>query len=144
MPRGRPRKPIALLKAQGTFNTTRHDHRQVEPTSGTTVKMPRSLKGEAAKFWKSVVPKLEEMNILDGIDAPYLETLSRSWSNWHKEQAAYEAGDGHIYRVSCAWTMFDKIASKFGFSPVDRTRLAIDRKSNEPDPFEEWLKEARA
>lgn len=139
MARGRPRKPIAILKTQGTFNATRHADREHEPTSGTALTCPDWLAGNARDFWDDIVPKLEAMNILDGIDTATLTALAVAWSNWRREQAEYDAGSGHIYRLSCAWGMFDKIASKFGLNPVDRTKLATATPPDEDDPFTQWL-----
>ena len=132
---------ISQLKASGSFRADRHSKREQEPTSGTTVKMPRSLKGEAAKFWRANVPKLEIMGVLDGIDEATLVGLATAWANWRKEQAAYEDGTGHVYRVSCSWTCFAKIASRFGLNPVDRTKLGT---SEEPsDRLAEFIRASK-
>lgn len=139
----RPPKPIAQLKAQGTFNVTRHGDREDEPSSGTAIVCPDWLDGEALEFWKAQVPNLEAMGILDGIDSSSLAGLCVAWSNWRREQDALDSGTGHIYRVACAWNLFSKIASQFGFDPVSRTKLATT-KPVEDDPFTEWLKEKNA
>jgi len=139
MPVGRPPKPTSVLKASGGFRKDRHGDREKTAASGTTVEQPAWLDGDALVFWQRNVPKLEAMGILDGIDESQLVGLATAWANWRKEQTDYEAGNGHIYRVSNAWSMFDKLSSKFGFSPTERTKLAIEPPP-EDDPFEEWLK----
>lgn len=138
----RPRKPIATLEAQGTARKCRHSKRADEPSSGTRVTCPSHLRGVSAKFWKAIVPKLEAMGILDGIDQSQLEGLSIAWANWRNEQKQYTEGVGHIYKVTCAWNSFDKIAGKFGMNPVDRTKLATAAEED-ADPFTEWLKKKR-
>ena len=138
----RPRKPIAVLKSQGTYNSTRHAEREHTAVSGMSIEQPSWLSGDALEFWQRNVPKLEAMGVLDGIDEATVTALAVAWSNWRKEQDDYDAGNGHIFKVSCAWNAFDKIGSKFGLNPVDRTKLAIHNPSDEHelDPFEQWLK----
>ena len=140
MTRGRPPKPIGLLKAQGTYNATRHADREHTANSEANIEQPAWLSDDARGFWQRNVPKLEAMGILDGIDEATVTALAVAWGNWRKEQADYDAGNGHIYKVSCAWNAFDKIGSKFGLNPVDRTKLTIEKPSDELDPFEQWLK----
>jgi len=141
MPAGRPPKPTSVLKSGGGFRKDRHGHREHTPESGTTIEKPSWLAGDASDFWDRNLPKLETMGILDGIDESQLAGLATAWANWRKEQSDYESGTGHIYKVANAWNMFDKIGSKFGFSPTERAKLAIEPPSDELDPFEEWLKQ---
>lgn len=141
MPAGRPPKPTATLKASGGFRKDRHAGREHTSDSGTTIEQPAWLVGDALEFWQRNVPKLEAMGILDGIDESQLAGLATAWANWRREQNDFDAGNGHVYRVSNAWNMFDKISGKFGFSPTERTKLAIEPPSDELDPFEEWLKQ---
>ena len=136
---GRPAKPIAVLEAQGTKQKCRHAKRENEVTSGESVQMPDSLTGEAAAFWSRNVPKFEAMGILDGVDTETLVMLCKAYANWHREQEAYENDDKPIRFVVSAWGMFDKLASRYGMTPVDRTKLATEKKADD-DPFTEWLK----
>jgi len=140
MTAGRPPKPIATLEAQGTARRGRHDKRKIEPKSGSKITLPATLKGEAARFWKAEIPKLEAMGVLDGIDQRYLIGLATAWANWKSEQAAYDRGEVKITMVATAWATFDKIASRFGMNPVDRTKLATGDNRDDSDPFAEWLK----
>ena len=144
MPAGRPPKPTSVLKASGGFRKDRHGDREHTAESGTTVEQPAWLDGDALAFWQRNVPRLETMGILDGIDESQLTGLATAWANWRKEQTDYEAGNGHIYRVSNAWSMFDKLSSKFGFSPTERTKLAIVPTIDVLDPFEQWMAENKS
>ena len=139
--RGRPRTPTAILKATGGYRADRHQDREHEPKSGTELNCPDWLAGNARDFWNDIVPKLEAMNIVDGADLGSLIGLCVAWSAWMRERVAYEDGSGHIYKVSCAWSMFDKIASKFGLAPTDRQKLATAKPDEADDAFTEWLKE---
>ncbi len=146
--RGRPPKPIAILKQQGTYDASRHAKRGAEPSSNSMVAMPDDLSGDAADFWLVTIPKLEVMGILDGIDVAELEALCRWWAAWRlamDKLEAIQAGnrEGNSYsamtEAAQAWKAFDRIASQFGFTPTQRTRLAIEKPNAEPDPFERWL-----
>jgi len=139
--RGRPPKPIEILNRQGTSRDDRHAKRAKEPKSGVAIKMPRTLKGDAAKFWKRCFPMLEAMSVTDGVDVFYLERLAIAWANMVVEQKRYDAGETDIYHVGSAWKVFDSIASKFGLSPVDRTKLAT---SEEPtDVLMEFIRASK-
>ena len=140
MPAGRPPKPASVLKSGGGFRKDRHGHCEHTAESGMAIEKPAWLAGDASDFWDRNLPKLEAMGILDGIDESQLTGLATAWENWRREQTDYEAGNGHIYRVSNAWSMFDKLSSKFGFSPTERTKLAVEPPDGEDDPFEQWLK----
>ena len=143
MPRGRPAKPIAVLKAQGTDRKERHSKREIEPASGCCASKPADLVGEAGEFWDSEVPKFQAMGILDGVDQRELVALSKAWANWWTVQEQFENGRAKITAVATAWNTFDKIACKFGMNPVDRTKLATEKKEAD-DPFTEWLKAKRS
>lgn len=137
MTAGRPPKPIGAHKASGTFRPHRHaDRVEVKPGSPPP---PDWLEGDALDFWNQAVPMLEDMGVVAEIDAAMLGGLCCNWSNWRKEQQAYDAGDGHIYRLSCAWKMFDSVASKFGFTPSDRAKLSVSSNGDD-DELAEFLK----
>lgn len=141
MTRGRPRKPVAALKVNGGFRKDRHGDREHEPSSDTPVTCPEWLAGDALDFWNDVVPKLRAMKILDGADAGSLIGLCVAWSNWRREQRAYEAEIGKIHRVNSAWATFDRLAGKFGLNPAARIRLATPEEST--DALQEYIKAAQ-
>ena len=137
MPAGRPPKPTATLERQGTFRSHRHEARKDAPSSGGDPKPPSWLKGEALKFWKQNVPRLQTMGVVESIDTEMLAGLARLWSNWRKEQRAYERGRRKVYAVNAAWKIFAAEAAKFGFTPVDRIKLVT--RGKEPDDPQEVL-----
>lgn len=143
MPKGRPAKPLSVLKAQGTDRPHRHASRESEPTSGSAVAMPDDLTDDGIKWWQFTVPKLEAMGVLDGVDTNALIGMANAWANWCNEQRKYEEGCAKITAVSAAWNVYDKIACRFGMTPVDRIKLATEAKEEE-DSFEQWLSMKRS
>ena len=143
---GRPPKAIGILNLQGTSRPDRHSHRSKEPQSGGKPECPKWLKGDAAKFWRDAVPKLDRMGILQSIDSAELAALCRSWAEWRKSDRRLEAEDDDKVRfrltilAGMAWKQFEKIATKYGLTPVDRIRLATSEETKVDSPLVQMLK----
>ena len=62
---GRPRKPTALHKLQGTFRADRHNVSEPE-AADATARLPRwaELTGEAEKCYRRFAPMLASMRVL--------------------------------------------------------------------------------
>lgn len=129
----RPPKPTAMHRLNGTYRPDRHGARATEPFVEGVPQAPEWLDGDALEFWNYLVPLLVEAGVLSPLDGPVLAGLCCHWRNWSREQERYNAGEGHIYSVSNAWSAFERAASKFGLTPVDRVRLAAGPKSEESE-----------
>jgi P27 family predicted phage terminase small subunit len=85
--------------------------------------MPR----EAAKFWDRYVPELIRLGLATRLDEPALISMCEWWAIYRtlkKEISAIKPNDRQIYAAANARKQFDSIASRFGFTPADRARLA--------------------
>lgn len=125
---GRPRKPEALHILEGTFREDRHGNRGVDADG--IPERPKSLKGDAKKFWDSAVPQLIELGLAKAIDATQLEAMCQWFARYQKFSKTIDGCSDPLaisrelmLNMEAAWKMFDKIASRFGLSPADRMRL---------------------
>ncbi len=85
------------------------------------------------------------------MDSAELAALCRWWAEWRRCDERLErmpADDDDRYRAiiqtGLAWKHFDKLATKFGLSPVDRVRLATPAPEQEGDPLLEMLKKRQS
>jgi phage terminase small subunit len=129
---GRPRKPTAVLKAQGTFRAHRHDSRPATINDGGPQK-PAWLTGEGEACWWLIVASLPP-GVLAKVDGLVLAGACQWWQLWREFGRQLAAGEGDAYKLivqlSVAWKNFSQAAAKMGLSPVDRERLKIV----EPEP----------
>ena len=130
MPGGRPRKPTALHVVDGTYREDRHGS---DVVVGGSPSRPGWLVGEAALMWDRISGQLASAGVATSLDSASLAGLCQAWANWRNEQEKYEAGDGHIYSVSNAWTTFEKLAGKFGLTPSDRAKLRTGEHKDESE-----------
>ena len=141
---GRHPKPMAVIKANGTFEPSRHRKREHEPSCPGDPERPTWIKGEARKMWDSAVPMLREMGVLQRIDWAELAAMCRWWATWRRTDKELEKCTGDDYRLTLragmAWKHFDNIAKRFGLTPVDRVGLATSVDESEGDPLLEMLK----
>ena len=145
MSRGRPRKPTAELIGNGTYQESKHGGRHREPQFDGVPKKPRGLGKIASKFWDAVVPDLHRRGVAKAIDASSLELLCVWWERV-QELKAIEDKD---YRIDCRLSMASKqyhqLAAKFGMTPADRTRIAVELTDGAADnPFIQFLKQRLA
>lgn len=113
------RKPIALLKQQGTYNVTRHRKRQHEPlTGGELGAPPEWLTRRQKTLWRNTAKAAATMGIFTAIDQTVftdfvlLADLQRT--------AAETSNAGLLLRVA---PDLRRVCSELGFTPVGRTRL---------------------
>ena len=142
MTAGRPRKPTAQHRIEGTYNATKHGNRVDEVLAIGTPEKPSWLTGPASACWDLVTGKLPE-NALAAVDAPAMEILCF----WFAE---FRYCASHLYdpdtepvdeldlrnRAEKASKQFAASASKFGMTPADRARLELlPAGSKETDPL---------
>lgn len=136
MGRGRPRKPTATLKLMGAFRNNRHAERENEPQPTGTPVAPAWLDETGLELWNRLVPKLIAIGVAKDFDNESLGSMCRWWSAWRKADAALvENGitTAGMNQSVAAWKQFSLLASKFGLTPVDRTKIAVEPKDDNQD-----------
>lgn len=149
MPGGRPPKPTADHKRDGTYQKCRHEDRADESLAIGKPQKPDFADDRASKLWDLIVIGLPE-KAQATLDTPLLIGLCRWWCRWldFMQKMDDTESDVEHYKLmvmaAAAWKQFATLASRFGMSPVDRARLKIGGGKAEPDdPLVRMLK-ARA
>lgn len=130
---GRPKKPTEQHKAQGSFREDRHGpDRTAMKADGRPVK-PRGLSKAESWAWGFIVRDLDRLTVARRLDTPALTALCAWWARYAEnaaELAKHKPTDPSYYRVliqcQMCWKTFDSLASKFGLSPGDRTRIKLE------------------
>lgn len=123
MTRGRPRKPLALHVADGTFVPCRHSNRSELTATGTPIK-PKGLDRDAAWLWKLITDDMA--GVVGRIDTPALSVLCRIWSCLRtvERAAATNPTDRAIRGALLGYSQFwHKLAADFGLTPASRAKL---------------------
>ncbi len=81
MPGGRPRKPTAQKKLEGTFRKDRALANELAPPPGVP-EPPKWLDKVARAEWARIVPQLTELGVLTRLDGQALEGYCVAYSNW--------------------------------------------------------------
>ena len=122
---GRKRSAASIAKAQ--------QEKHIPKSSGKP-RQPRGMKGESLKFWKWVVPQLDEMGILGAADEKALQGLCEWWAAY---RAASAAGD--LKAMSESWRHFANGCTAFGLTPQARSNLKLPPKS-QSDPLTDYIR----
>ena len=138
---GRPRKPIEQLERDGTVREDRHAARRRAPVIKGLPDRPKGMSPDAQEFWDRHVPHLVGAGLATAIDAPALEQLCYWWGKLAKLKR--KRGDSRELdlRISKAQDQWNALAAKFGFTPVDRTRIETPTAADSGNPFEQFLKD---
>ena len=146
MPAGRPRKPVAQKKFEGTYRKDRDQERElVEKKVIETgalipkdkkISCPKSIKTKYVRsYWRKLTTTLISMQVLSEIDLPQLETMllileklrevQEEFSNYtvKDDPAIFDACLKLMQRLT---QMFDSLASKYYISPAARSKLTLD------------------
>lgn len=139
---GRPPKPTAQHKVEGTYNSTRHKAR-IDGTfeTGKPAK-PESLSGRASLCWDLIVAGTPD-SVLCLVDGLSLEAAARWFAKWDEWMTNIEQNPGGYkgqILAGHAWNQFQTIASKFGLTPADRAKIKAPDGPGEDDPLVSLLK----
>jgi len=116
---------------------------------------PSWLDAEAKKEWRSVVAQYADMKIITRNDIALLTAWCDTWSKWlavtKKIKGRFVIGDGSGAKRNPLTTIEKDLkadlltlAARFGFSPVDRMKLAIPpEKPPEENDIEAFLNKNR-
>lgn len=111
---GRPRKPTAVLEAQGAFEKDPQRRRRLEPQAAGAAEKPAFVKGRAARIWKVYAPLVEKMGLLRSVDA-------FAFSVWCCLAAEFEEDYKHM--PAARITAMRQAGEKFGLDPSARAKL---------------------
>lgn len=137
--RGRPPTPTAIRKLRGTVlnkNETRIVH--------NSIAMPRTLTLEAHEVWNEHAPELLAMGLLCPADsALFAEFCESVVAVRIAREQIYALRDGTLEvkaggsspfnAYARAVAVMSGLAGRFGMSPLDRTRIQVDKPTAEDD-----------
>lgn len=140
MGKGRKPKPTALLKAQGTYDASRHKDRfEADGTpSAPTIQ-------SANETFEYLVKKLDDLGVVAEIDAMALQMLADAWEDYQvarnviKEQGpTYSTttaqGDlmwrprPEVLMMNQSWTKVEKMMVQFGLTASSRAKISVEEK----------------
>jgi hypothetical protein len=139
---GRPAKPTAQHKVDGTYNSTRHGKRIDGAFQVGKPAKPSTLQGRASEAWDLIVEGTPD-SVLCLVDALSLEAASRWFAKWDQWMTNIEESPGGYKEqilAGHAWNQFQTIASKFGLTPADRAKIKAPDGPSEEDPLVSLLK----
>lgn len=129
MGKGRPPKPVNVLKLTGTFRKDRHAARAAIPEPDGTPKKPSFIKGEAANEWNRIMPELMRLKVVGESDTSLVIAVCEQWGNYREAQDLLSANVGNKEN-KCAMNdylaNYQALRSKLGLTPIDRTKLKVD------------------
>lgn len=163
MGRGRPKKPKALKRLNGTYREDRELEHPMDVDSITSaVEVPKSLdRDEARNLWGMLTTKFSNLGMLSELDLPLLEVMCKEYQRYlDYEDEIEKKGDvvilknksGHKYPKENpylklrekALNRFVQIACKFGLTPSDRSSIIMGDDKSKKDPLEEHLSKKTA
>jgi len=148
---GRPRKPTALKKAQGTFRKDRALPDEMAPALGVPT-CPAYLDSIARKEWARVTTELAALGMLTLIDGAMLEAYCANYSAAVRYQKRADkrlmvrSRFGKMEPNPAAaearkhWALVKAIATEFGLSPSSRSKVSAPLpKKSDGDPVKDFL-----
>lgn len=140
MGKGRKPKPTALLKAQGTYDASRHKDRFEADgiPSAPTIQA-------ANETFDYLVKKLDDLGVVAEIDAMALQMLADAWEDYQvarnviKEQGpTYSTttaqGDlmwrprPEVLMMNQSWAKVEKMMVQFGLTASSRAKISVEEK----------------
>lgn len=140
--KGRPRKPVAVLKMSGTYRADRHEERaEAPPADGWPVK-PDYLNGAAGDYWDSVVPELVRLGVTGAVDSMVLVAACEAW-------AAYRVAADAMLKLptrenrqqfTALLDSYVRVAARVGLNPMDRSKIQVPAKPTGPQGVAEFAR----
>ena len=141
---GRPPKPIAIHKLQGTFQPVRHAHREHEPYAEgelADTRVPHWMLKRQKRLWREaiataprgVLRQADRHTFIGYILA--VDTMIEAAKAQNRAQLLQPNGmpSPYLRMIRQTLEMMSKLANDLGFSPAARIRLA----TGEPPPPEQ-------
>ena len=140
MSKGRKPKPTAMLKAQGTFDASRHKNR-LEADGIPSVPAVQS----AGETFDWLVKKLDDLGVVADVDGMALQMLADAWEDYQvarnviKEQGpTYSTttaqGDlmwrprPEVLMMNQSWAKVEKMMIQFGLTASSRAKIEMQEK----------------
>ena len=140
MSKGRKPKPTAMLKAQGTFDASRHKNR-LEADGIPSVPAVQS----ANETFDWLVKKLDDLGVVAEVDGMALQMLADAWEDYQvarnviKEQGpTYSTttaqGDlmwrarTEVLMMNQSWAKVEKMMVQFGLTASSRAKIEMQEK----------------
>ena len=149
---GRPRKPDALKKLQGTARADRK--RSSTAHVKGMPKRPTGLSEQAVRIWQSLGPKLHELGLLAEIDASMFAIYCQTCADWLQitrhlnrlgplkwysvTESGYRRTIPELQVRDRAFQVLLKLGARFGLDPSSREGLGVVADKS-PNFVEEFL-----
>lgn len=147
---GRPPKPAAIHRIQGTFRPDRHGGDELFETA--TLECPVWIKGPARRWWKELAALLGKAGVSTTGDQRALELLVKAYEEWRTADAAiakagsltYETDSGVLKtrpEVAIRNAAFHNVRAAlamFGLDPQSRAKIRKQAEEDE-DPLNKFL-----
>lgn len=150
---GRPRKPEALKKLQGTARKERKVKGVPDPRGKP--KRPNGLSRQAVRIWDALGPQLHELGLLTSIDSSTFGVYCQAYADWLKLTRYlnklgplnwYQTSDSGYRQVipevgvrNTAYQVMQRLETRFGLDPSSRASLSIAETETAHDAVEEFL-----
>jgi len=130
---GRPPKPTAAHKRDGTYKRTRHGNRTDAPQTSSLPGPPEHFGRDAVLLWCRVVDSLPQETFGEQ-DFAGLQAACEWWDQYCRLRDSLASLDaaidpkGYSSVFNCvvkASQRFESLMARFGLSPVDRARLRL-------------------
>lgn len=144
---GRPKKPTAVKKAQGTAQKCRELDNEFVPTLVDGVPDPPEVlqkNQRAMRLWMESVVELESKKMLYRVDLNILASYCLELSTYF-EMTAYCERNGYVcegrrraedlIRRDCLDRAI-KLAHEYGFTPAARTKISMPQQPEKDDYFD--------
>lgn len=151
---GRPRKPAALHKFEGTFEASRQPKTEIQPTIEVGLIPPSDLNEWGSKYWLDIMTEYVSIGLVTRVDVEALHSCC-TWYGLMREAQDIIAAKGlevEIEKVTPkgesytvtetnpmiavadkAFKNYIVMCREFGLTPASRTRIsAPDQKDNDP------------
>lgn len=140
MGKGRKPKPTAMLKAQGTYDASRHKNRM--EAEGVPVVPSIQSAGETFQW---LVDKLDALGVIAEIDAIALQMLADAWEDYQVARSVIKEhgptystttaqGDlmfrprPEVLMMNQSWDKIKKMAVEFGLTASSRAKINTTEK----------------
>jgi len=140
MGKGRKPKPTALLKAQGTYDASRHKNR-LEAEGIPVVPSVQS----ASETFDWLVRKLDELGVVAEVDAMALQMLADAWEDYqvarnvikeHGPTYTTTTAQGdlmwrprpEVSMMNASWSKIEKMMTQFGLTASSRAKISTEEK----------------
>ena len=153
--RGRKPLPTTLKVLSGNPGKRPLNEREPTPMSGG-IDQPEWLDDEAKAEWDRIVPQLQAMGLLAGIDRSALASYCTVWSRWVSAEAhvrkygsivkspekGFPMKSPYLSIADQALEMMRKLMVEFGLTPSSRSRIRVPGDPEGADELDRFLEEA--